>query len=236
MTLGYTDLQNYSDIASAIRSKNGSAATYTPAQMPAAIVAIPTGGSSIDWGTVAGITVQNATSSTALDLTSLDTSGFTNMKQMFNGCSNLTALDPSGWDTSNVTDMSYMFQACMNLTSLDLSGWNTSSVTDMSAMFNICRNLDSIYMPDFDTTSLASVGSMFGQCNSLQVIIWSQKPTVQHIPSPGANSWIPSGATVYVPDALVSAYQTATNWSVYASQIAGMSDLPQTYKTLYGIQ
>lgn len=35
----------FSDIADAIRSKNGSSNTYTPAQMPSAIQAIPTGGS-----------------------------------------------------------------------------------------------------------------------------------------------------------------------------------------------
>lgn len=234
MSIGYTDLQHYSDIADAIRSKNGSAsASYTPAQMPAAIAAIPTGGT-LDWGTITGITVKNPASSSAVDLGDLDTSGFTTMQQMFNGCTNLSSLNVKGWDTSNVTNMNATFQACMNLTSLDLSGWNTASVTDMGAMFNLCRNLGSVYMPDFDTTSLTTATSMFSSCNALAVIIWSQKPTVQHIPSVG-NTWLPTGATVYVPDDLVSAYQAATNWSVYASQIAGISDLPQTYKTLYGI-
>lgn len=36
--------ETFSDIADAIRGKNGSSNTYTPAQMPAAITAIPTGG------------------------------------------------------------------------------------------------------------------------------------------------------------------------------------------------
>lgn len=36
--------ETFSDIADAIRNKNGSSNTYTPAQMPAAINAIPTGG------------------------------------------------------------------------------------------------------------------------------------------------------------------------------------------------
>ena len=234
MSIGYTDLQHYSDIAAAIRSKNGSAATYTPAQMAAAILAIPTG-ATLDWGYISGITVKNPTASSSADLRGIDTSNFTTMKQMFNGCSNLSSLKVSGWDTSNVTDMNATFQACMNLTSLDLSGWDTASVTDMGAMFSMCRNLESVYMPDFDTTSVTTVSNMFSTCNNMQAIIWSQKSTVQHIPSPGSNSWIPSGATVYVPDALVSAYQSATNWSYYASQIDGISNLPSYYKTLYGI-
>lgn len=39
----------FTDIADAIRSKNGSSDTYTPAQMPQAIADIPTGGGGIDW-------------------------------------------------------------------------------------------------------------------------------------------------------------------------------------------
>lgn len=42
--LGITDTQNYTDIANAIRAKNGSAATYMPSEMAAAILAIPGGG------------------------------------------------------------------------------------------------------------------------------------------------------------------------------------------------
>lgn len=237
MTIGYTDLQHYSDIAAAIRAKLGVQTTYTPAQMAAAIAAIPTGGGgTLDWGYVTGITVKNPASSSAVNLADLDVSGFTTFKQMFNGCTNMSSLNVAGWDTSNVTDMNAAFQACMGLTFLDLSGWDTSNVTDMGAMFSMCRNMYSVYMPDLDTRSVANVSSMFASCNNMRAIIWSQKATVQHIPSPGANNWLPSGATVYVPDDLVSAYKSATNWSYYASQIAGISTLPQTYKTLYGIQ
>lgn len=47
-----TNTQYYSDIANAIRGKNGLTDTYTPAQMAAAITAIPSGGGGdddIDW-------------------------------------------------------------------------------------------------------------------------------------------------------------------------------------------
>ena len=39
-----TNTQHYENIAAAIRAKNGGTETYTPAQMPAAIMAIQTGG------------------------------------------------------------------------------------------------------------------------------------------------------------------------------------------------
>lgn len=43
MAIKLTDTQHYSAIAAAIRAKNGTADTYTPAQMAQAITAIPTG-------------------------------------------------------------------------------------------------------------------------------------------------------------------------------------------------
>ena len=39
-----TNTTNYANIAAAIREKNGATDQYTPAQMPAAIMAIQTGG------------------------------------------------------------------------------------------------------------------------------------------------------------------------------------------------
>ncbi|MCD8191047.1 MAG: DUF285 domain-containing protein [Clostridiales bacterium] len=72
---------------------------------------------------------------------SLDTSGVTNMSELFWHCKSLTALDLSGWDISNVTNMSGMFNGCTALESLNVSGWDTSRVTDMSMMFYCCSAL-----------------------------------------------------------------------------------------------
>ena len=44
MSLGYLDSQYLTDIADSIRSKNGTQNTYTPSQMPQAILDIPSGG------------------------------------------------------------------------------------------------------------------------------------------------------------------------------------------------
>ena len=43
MTIRYTDDRHYGDIASAIRSKNGTSNTYAPSEMAQAILDIPTG-------------------------------------------------------------------------------------------------------------------------------------------------------------------------------------------------
>ena len=58
----------FSDIADAIRNKNGSSNTYTPAQMPAAIAAIPTGGGSYQSKTVSpSISQQTVTADSGYD-------------------------------------------------------------------------------------------------------------------------------------------------------------------------
>ena len=44
------------------------------------------------------------------------------------------------------------------------------------------------------------------------------------VTSTGSLSWMPSAASIYVPDALVEQYKTATNWSTKASQIKPLSE------------
>ena len=98
---------------------------------------------------------------TTLDLSNFNTSGVTNMKNMFSGCSSLTSLDVSNFDTSNVTDMSYMFRDCSSLTSLDVSNFDTSKVTSMGGMFDYCRSFTSLDVSNFDTSKVTEMFEMF---------------------------------------------------------------------------
>ena len=68
MALIFTDDQNYSDIADAIRAKNGSQATYTPSQMADAIEAISGGGSGAS-NFVTGTFTTGSTDSTMAEIT-----------------------------------------------------------------------------------------------------------------------------------------------------------------------
>lgn len=63
----FTNPQYYSDIAAAIRAKNGSSDTYTPAQMAAAILDIPSGSDEL-----AKMILQGQTDNGTLDLSDLD--------------------------------------------------------------------------------------------------------------------------------------------------------------------
>ena len=63
---------NLTNIANAIRSKNGSSNTYTPAQMGPAILAIPTGGGS---STLWNINITQSEHQTISVVTSFSKSG-----------------------------------------------------------------------------------------------------------------------------------------------------------------
>ena len=94
-------------------------------------------------------------------LPKIDTSGVTDMSNMFKTCYSLVSIPRL--DTANVTDMTSMFSYCYFLTSIPQL--DTSSVTSMSYMFNSCRSLVSI--PQLDTANVTSMTSMFSYCSSL---------------------------------------------------------------------
>lgn len=112
--------------------------------------------------------------------------------------------------------------------------------------FKNCGALKSIYLG-----SCVSVGGgVFDACARLVAVIITQTNSVTTLSSTSAFSYCyhilgtthssinPNGAKdgyIYVPDSLVDSYKVATNWSTYATQIKGLSELSQEYKDLYGI-
>ena len=107
------------------------------------------------------------TNGTTLDLTGLDTSTFTSMRNMFYYCEKITTIDVSHFDTSNVRNMSGMFSVCDMLTSLDVSHFNTSKVTDMSNMF-ANTGLNALDLTTFDTSNVNNMERMFYNSNRLE--------------------------------------------------------------------
>ena len=90
-----------------------------------------------------------------------NTTGITNMYNMFSHCTSLTTVHL--FDTFSVTDMQQMFYKCNQLTSVPL--FYTSNVTAMMYMFGYCNSLTSV--PLFDTSSVTNMDSMFDTCSSL---------------------------------------------------------------------
>lgn len=82
-----------------------------------------------------------------------------------------------------------------------------------------CRSLSSVVIPD-SVTSIAS--QVFQNCYALSVCDLSG---VTDIPSLGGSNAFTNTSTelkILVPSALLSQFQGATNWSVYASQMVGV--------------
>ena len=107
------------------------------------------------------------TDGATLDLTGLDTSTFTSMRNMFYYCEKITTLDVSHFDTSNVTNMSGMFHVCDMLSALDVSNFNTAKVTDMSNMF-ANTGLKALDLTTFDTSNVNNMERMFYNSNRLE--------------------------------------------------------------------
>ncbi|HAA5581346.1 TPA_asm: BspA family leucine-rich repeat surface protein [Listeria monocytogenes] len=105
---------------------------------------------------------------TELDVSGLDTSAVTNMKNMFQYCRALEELDVSHFDTSSVTTMRGMFQYCELLDKLDVSNWDTSSVTTMMSAFAECNSLEILDVSNFDTSSVTDMTAMFQNCYALE--------------------------------------------------------------------
>ena len=104
------------------------------------------------------------------DLSNLDTSNVSCMKDAFLGCESLVSIDLSNWNTSHVTDefgMTCMFAYCSSLESLDLSNWDMSNVTDISIMFAEDSSLRSLNLSGWDTSSVTDMLSMLNNCVSL---------------------------------------------------------------------
>ena len=109
----------------------------------------------------------NCQQHSSISVIACDTSGVTDMSDMFYDCSSLTKLNLSKFDTKNVTDMSFMFFDCSSLTELDLSNFNIETVTDMCAMFSGCASLQQLDLTNFNTENVTDMDSMFSDCRSL---------------------------------------------------------------------
>lgn len=93
-----------------------------------------------------------------------NTTGVTNMSNMFSLCNRLTNVEI--FDTRSCTSMSSMFRYCSSITSVPL--FDTSSCTEMFNMFNSCTSLTSV--PLFDTSSCTDMTGMFSACQSIVTV------------------------------------------------------------------
>jgi hypothetical protein len=110
-----------------------------------------------------------------------------------------------------------LFRGNTNLKSVRLS---TQQASIRSSFLDGCSALQKITIP----ASVSSLGeNAFANCSSMQEIhfLSTTPPTMENSGSGSPFHKTPSSMVIYVPSASLSAYQSATNWSVYASQMVG---------------
>jgi hypothetical protein len=133
------------------------------------------------------------------------------------------------------------FESCSNITNLDLP--NLSGIS--SKTFCYCSKLVSVDFPKVQTVAMnafqgcialttvnlplvTEIGTYaFSSCSNLgKVILRSETVCTLNGTNAFNSTPIVSGTGyIYVPDALVDSYKSATNWSAYANQIKPISEL-----------
>lgn len=100
---------------------------------------------------------------------------------------------------------------------------STGSNNATNGAFANCTNLAKVDISDGVTLIRQYT---FHNCSSLATMI-VRAVTPPTLNGPFIGTAIAAGTgTIYVPDESVEAYKTATNWSTYAAQIKGISELP----------
>ena len=106
-----------------------------------------------------------------IDLSHLDTSTMTSMKNMFLSCSDLKEIIfGDNFNSSNVTDMDDCFGKCEKLTSINTSKINVSNVTTMQYCFANCTNLAALDLSSWNVSKLIYLGDLFKNCTNLKLI------------------------------------------------------------------
>ena len=128
------------------------------------------------------------------------------------------------WNTGSIQTFSYALYNNNSLIEVDLSTINMSQATSTSNMLQNCVVLQKVTFP---STLNRVDASMLGGCTSLNEVHFLST-SVPPMANTNAFSSVPSTCKIYVPysadHSILEAYQTATNWSTYASQ---MQEEPQ---------
>lgn len=161
--------------------------------------------------------VQYAFSNTSLSR--IESTDFPNLKYItgaFESISTLTYVNMPAV-TSGGTSIAYAFRSCSNLVECYLP--NATANIDRT-----CNNCPKLQIFDGGAGNINNSAS-FQNCSALRTLILRKTSAVQTLNAWSANCLggiysNPTESTVYVPQALISSYQSATNWSsAYAAGV-----------------
>lgn len=108
-----------------------------------------------------------------IDISKLNTSNVTNMRNMFSSMQFVEELDLSNFDTSKVTSFNTMFSGCSALKKINMSSFTinpSSSSVAANQMFNSTPKLAILDASQFEFSKLLAGSQMFTDCgkNCLQ--------------------------------------------------------------------
>ena len=157
------------DIANAIRGKNGSSDKYKPGQMAGAIDNIPAGGIGIPREVIDGVYKIPEVTSFSLPSNATNVGQYA-LAYAFYSCPSLTSVDLSSLTSVSGEDAFYeAFYKCTALTSVDLSSLTTVSGRNaLASAFDVCTALTSVDFSSLTTVSgYHSLYNTFSRCSSL---------------------------------------------------------------------
>lgn len=135
----------------------------------------------------------------------------------FNGCLSLESINiPNSVRTFGAS----AFTNCYSLTNINIPNGTTAIP---NSFLNGCSGLTSITIP----STVSDIGSgAFLNCKGLEYIEFKSQfaPTIKS--DGGATFRNTNNCPIYVPDASVEEYKTATNWSYVADRIKPISEKP----------
>lgn len=218
------------DIADAIREKNGTAETYKPAEMGAAIREIESGG-----GT--GIILSDFTGAYNLpkvaDLRGIPEVAEENFVYTTNKFANMfannNATASNGFYTALETVYlpkiyafsTGIFNYCSNLKNI-IGDFSKCERIELNA-FQGCAKIETA--PNMPNLTLINNNAFKG--TGLKVLKLTRQDTIVTLGNISAfqSTPIASGTGfIYVPKALIETYKTATNWVTYANQFRALED------------
>ena len=233
------------NIADSIRSKNGTSTKYKPSEMAAAISNITTGGGEVEDLTSELNTYENHL--TAQETTIDDIVLALQNKVAGSGSTDIEDAMVTRELSGNYINNRVTSIGTESLRATQITGLHCEEVTTVGGeALRDCKYLTNIYLPKCKTLQGYSVGICpllervelhsietiqaysFYNCPKLTTFIIRTTTKVCSLANTNAfsSTGISSGTGyIYVPDELKTQYQQSTNWSTYASQIKGLSEL-----------
>lgn len=239
------------DIANAIREKNGTSETYKPSEMANAIESIEAGGGTTEIedafithtlsGDYANDRVTKVKYGTFYEDTNLTSVSFPNVTSVesyaFYKCTSLDTIDIPQIKSASQYTFAYTKPSIINFPLLETISTYTFAYITTPCTVNLpslkttsnssFRDSKGITRVDFaNATKIDNL--CFYYCNALETLILRKSDAICTLQNTNAftGTKIASGTGyIYVPDELVDTYKGATNWSTFASQIKPLSEL-----------